>query len=628
LQDHQTSAGMSIQQLPSDVIAQIKSSTAITSLNGVIYELTKNSLDARCTKVDITVDYGKGACMVEDDGFGIPPAEFRDGGGLGKLHRQFDFMKSHTSRILTGADSSKLYSNTVVHGSKGAFLASLSAVALLSITSHHHNYHSHNTLTLHKSAVINREMPAPPHQNLKHTDHGTRITARDLFGNMPVRVKQRAITAEKYRGNSRTWEDLRNRIVRLLLSWPADVSVNVRESGTLQKMVFRQSRRERSTLGAHTKIDVSKICNILLDSSMLVPDDTSSWVGVSSSTDKLRIDGAISLRPVASKHIQFISLGIDPVMNHDGRTILHDEVNRIFSNSAFGNEQDIDLDANEMTRRANDRRYKSDGYTDRELKAARKGVDRWPMFYINIKPNPISSDRKKIDLEDVLDNKRDSLVAIVDLLQAMLFAFLTKYQFRPNKNRQVRFHQQAGNNDTGNASHEKGDLPRDIVPPSILRPASAPILRPLSSNIPQEKSQELMLNRSNLLNMNVTFPSFRKLSPNIASAFDSWSKVKRGSSYPGNGNQNSSGKSNLNAESRKLLSDNVPLLSSSGKVMRRPFADVDTTVQSTSQQAAKGYSNRPHESVNLGEDGDIVQWTNPTTKVKMLVSTRTGTCFF
>lgn len=79
---------MSIQPLPPDVIAQIKSSTAITSLNGVVSELLKNSLDASSTKVEITVDYSRGSCAVEDDGFGILPPEFGEDGGLGKLYRE------------------------------------------------------------------------------------------------------------------------------------------------------------------------------------------------------------------------------------------------------------------------------------------------------------------------------------------------------------------------------------------------------------------------------------------------------------------------------------------------------------------------------------------------------------
>lgn len=85
---------MSIQQLPEDVIAQIKSSTTITSLNGVVCGLLRNSLDAGATKITISVDYTRGNCSVEDDGSGILPSEFTSGGGLGRLHcKSYDGLK-------------------------------------------------------------------------------------------------------------------------------------------------------------------------------------------------------------------------------------------------------------------------------------------------------------------------------------------------------------------------------------------------------------------------------------------------------------------------------------------------------------------------------------------------------
>lgn len=77
---------MSIKQLPPDVVAQIKSSIAITSLNSVVLGLVKNALDAQASKINISVDYRKGNCSVEDNGRGIAPTEFLANGGLGKLH--------------------------------------------------------------------------------------------------------------------------------------------------------------------------------------------------------------------------------------------------------------------------------------------------------------------------------------------------------------------------------------------------------------------------------------------------------------------------------------------------------------------------------------------------------------
>lgn len=76
-----------ILPLPVDVAAQIKSSAAITSLRGVVIGLVENSLDAWATKIEVNVDFRRGACIVEDDGHGISPSEFSNYGGLGKPHR-------------------------------------------------------------------------------------------------------------------------------------------------------------------------------------------------------------------------------------------------------------------------------------------------------------------------------------------------------------------------------------------------------------------------------------------------------------------------------------------------------------------------------------------------------------
>jgi DNA mismatch repair protein MLH3 len=80
---------MSIKPLPAEVIAQIKSSVVITSLNSVVLGVLQNSLDADATKVNISVDYTRGNCSVEDNGLGIPPPTFEPDGGLGKLHCEF-----------------------------------------------------------------------------------------------------------------------------------------------------------------------------------------------------------------------------------------------------------------------------------------------------------------------------------------------------------------------------------------------------------------------------------------------------------------------------------------------------------------------------------------------------------
>ncbi len=77
-----------ILPLPAEVAAQIKSSAAIPSINHAILGLLENALDAGASRIDISVDLLRGACTVEDDGYGIAPVEFSDSGGLGKLYRK------------------------------------------------------------------------------------------------------------------------------------------------------------------------------------------------------------------------------------------------------------------------------------------------------------------------------------------------------------------------------------------------------------------------------------------------------------------------------------------------------------------------------------------------------------
>lgn len=79
-----------ILPLPAEVSAQIKSSAAITSLHSVVLGLVKNALDAEARRIDVSVDFQHGSCTVEDDGYGIPPSEFSELGGLGKLHRTLE----------------------------------------------------------------------------------------------------------------------------------------------------------------------------------------------------------------------------------------------------------------------------------------------------------------------------------------------------------------------------------------------------------------------------------------------------------------------------------------------------------------------------------------------------------
>ncbi|KAK6225417.1 DNA mismatch repair protein [Colletotrichum tabaci] len=392
---------MSIKPLPEDVIRRIRSSATVTSLNGVVCALVKNALDAHATRLNITVDYSRGNCVVEDDGLGILPFEFREPGGLGKQH--------HTSRHSPEHEC---------HGANGNFLASIAALSLLTITSHHHLYNSQNSLTIHNSIVLARNTPALPEQRLLTFSHGTRVTVRDLFGSMAVRVKQRAVASEKA-AVDKEWGRLLRHVAALLLAWPSDVTISIRDTVKNNETRFRPS-----TL---SKLDmVTRSSRILSQSGLVDGLDHVLWTPVGASVGELTIEGCISLSPVANRQAQFISFGIHPVTNEHGTNVLYQEVNRVFINSGFAIEEESAVSRGPPLVVLPTLRQPS----DRNARPKR-GLDRWPMFYFRISSTPRTWPLSGASFEDFFNDRNRTLADIIDLLKLVCYEFLKKHRFRP-----------------------------------------------------------------------------------------------------------------------------------------------------------------------------------------------------
>lgn len=453
-----------ILPLPEDVIAQIKSSTTITGLNQVILGLFENSLDAQATKIDISVDYRRGGCTIEDNGIGISPLEFRENGGLGRMY--------HTS---------KQHDNTQleIHGGQGTFLASVAALSLFTITSRHTQHYSHNTLSLHRSKTVSRLTPAPPQHAIRTTtSHGTRISVRDLFGNMPVRVKQRAIIDEGGLETERQRQALKVGLVSLLLPWNRRVALKVTDSENPAKtfsintgaQFIPNALSERNLNTLNKKIsdfDQSTVLSILYQSGIVSTDSKESWIPVSASTSAVTVKGLISLEPAPSRAAQFMSIGISPCLDENRHNELYETVNKLFSQSSFGCiDDDSEPDEAEMKRRQHDRRYKRDGPTNKELQGGKKGVDRWPRFYLRIDLKTENSTQLAGDLSDM------HLRSIINVLESLTIHWLEANNFRPKRPRQKRKHDITS---PGLTDHPSSD----VVPPNTDRRSSKRV-RPMT----------------------------------------------------------------------------------------------------------------------------------------------------
>ncbi|KFA74692.1 hypothetical protein S40288_03933 [Stachybotrys chartarum IBT 40288] len=379
---------MSIIRLPEDCADTLRSSVLITSLGGVTCGLVRNSLDAAATKINIQIDFGRGNCTVEDNGLGILPSEFHQDGGLGKPH--------HTSRFPPKLE---------FHGRNGTFLASLARLSLLTVTSHHKHHNSHNALKIHNGDVLSRQLPTPPEQRYHAFDHGTQVAVRNLFGSMPVRIKQRANLLSDKSGLDKEWSRLLHDILALLLAWPAPVSVMVKD--TMAKRELRLHSSDPTDLAVRTS-------RLLSQSSRAEAASPDLWIPVSATSGRFNVRGCISRDPVATRRSQFISIGVHPVSNEHGANILYEEVNRIFDNSKFSATEDDKLQAQQA-------KYSAAG-------RSKKGLDRWPMFYLAISHPSVDI----CSVDHLFGSLQSDLNALIDLLKAVCYGFLRKFRMRPN----------------------------------------------------------------------------------------------------------------------------------------------------------------------------------------------------
>ena len=408
-----------IRSLPEDVAAQIKSSVIITSLNEVALGLLKNSLDAGSRRVDIDLDYGRGSCSAEDDGSGIAPADFEASGGLGKPY--------HTSRLEGEARC---------HGAHGVFLASVSALSILTVTSRHRLHGSTHALMFHHSRPVARFLPAPAHLLLRYRSHGTRVSVQDLFGNMPVRVRQRPSEADRARVRGRDWDALCKGATGILLAWPQAVSVSMKcidlDQHFRVKYPVMPANGAEISPGRSLKskaFDVAQVSTVLGQGLGISPGGLSKWVKASARALHMTVRGLISLEPAPSKASQFLCVGVRYLENDSIWSTLYDEVNRLFEHSSFGRMEELENGDFEDASPQKDRRYKRSGLTQRQLRGGSKGIDRWPMFFIRVDIDGSGPPQNRRFLKS--PESSHILSCITQVLKAMVSGFLSQYHFRP-----------------------------------------------------------------------------------------------------------------------------------------------------------------------------------------------------
>jgi DNA mismatch repair protein MutL len=156
-----------IRLLPPELAEQIAAGEVVERPGSVVKELVENSLDAGARKIEVTLDAGgRRLIRIVDDGFGMTPAEAR-----------LALLRHATSKIRSAEDLWSLQT----FGFRGEALPSIASVSRFVLATKVAGALSGFRLSLEGS----REIEAREHG----MPDGTQIEVRDLFYNVPARLK-------------------------------------------------------------------------------------------------------------------------------------------------------------------------------------------------------------------------------------------------------------------------------------------------------------------------------------------------------------------------------------------------------------------------------------------------------
>jgi DNA mismatch repair protein MLH3 len=307
---------------------------------------------------------------------------------------------------------------------------------------------------------------------------------------------------------------------------------------------------------------------------------------------------------------------------------LYDEINRLFSLSSFGTVEDAsDIEKDEKEHRKHDKRYKNDGFTNRQLKGARKGIDKWPMFSLRITLKERSAAPMS---ESSLLESEGELQSIIEVLRAMLTQWLSFHHFRPRKQRTAFDRPLSASPSPSTADWEqpasrdiRSFLNRTNVDPEGVR-ASTPNKQLESASrkrkrVTPSNSGSATRSRSNIEQRRQTQP------------FTEWSRIKSGNSrfYDTLWNAGRDAKKGDSLDVPIIdvsIFKNDPILAGSlvnPRALNPSWSLEPATVASKTPPITFSQNENDTEPQRAHLD-ETITWTNPSTKQTFLANARTG----
>ncbi|KAI1614654.1 hypothetical protein EDD36DRAFT_436618 [Exophiala viscosa] len=389
-----------ILPLSEGVRSTLSSACEIVSSEDVVEGLVRNALDAEAHTIAIELDLAKGYISVEDDGTGIDGLEFSENGHLAETYC-----------------TSKSNPSCLLYGSQGRFLASLSSLSLLSITSKRSGSAHSNRLVLHQGRAICRQLRLNG-EDTGLRRGGTHVHVRNLFGEIPVRSKHLSLRYSTLTEVDKTFERIKRMLVGYLFAWKTSEGLRVS-----LKCGQRRYVHDGTVLPFSDRPALESTVSILCQAGLLPNARSASWRLASIRTSAFCMQAAVSMSPAPSRFVQFVSIGHLPLMRSKQDNWLFDVINDVFRASNFGmTASHEDTDVSTTGRRAHPLAASYDVKTG-------KGVDRWPMFHIRI---DTKSDKKTqlLRRSEACPESHFGLEHLKNALQSLLNEFLSANGFK------------------------------------------------------------------------------------------------------------------------------------------------------------------------------------------------------
>lgn len=475
---------------------------------------------------------------------------------------------------------------------------------------------------------------------------------------MPVRVKQRASKGNEAGVWGTDYTSLCRHITGILLAWGTPVLLSLRCQDNDHKMIVKPYKQPTSLSEpsrSSVLFDDALIRSILYHGTNIDPRDLKSWVKVSARTLFTTVRAIISLEPAPSKNTQFICLGSQFIGQENEGNVLYDEVNRIFSSSSFGVQEeqkfvDENVDGHKDTSAS---RRIGRGYAGKQFRGNTKGVDRWPMFFIRIEPFMGNAIQITQHLE--MMEKKENLSSIVNVLGAMITSFLDENNFRPRQSSK-RKRKEHGLLFTGSKSRKMVDFSSQN--PMIDQNASAIVeqaTKEVSPGTPDANPPDpsTIITRAvplsfKDLEQSIKLPSFaRQKNDRTHMDFSDWSRIKGGSrdsaissschkklqraveSITGEVGAVTEG---IHKESQSIAIDFLPKKLSTQACRKTYSPQADNTSKTDCNNPDRVVVhvqslvnlNKPCSNNSEEVSDTVISWINPISKATILINARTG----